>query len=248
MNDKLLAGIMMFSLSIICIAIVIIGLTKALRKTTFTARQQNHIVAGTVICIAAWMALTGLPAAKGFFANFSSFPPRLLFVIIFPLPVIIIIARSKKLGAILKAIPAHWLIAMQAFRIAVELLLLKSYTTGLLPKQMTFEGWNFDILSGVLAIPVAIIVAQKRNAFLIKAYNIVGLLLLLNILAIAVLSMPTPMRRFMNEPANTIVAEFPFVYLPAVLVVLAYSLHIFSLRQLRVMKEGLHELGRITQI
>jgi hypothetical protein len=36
----------------------------------------------------------------------------------------------------------------------------------------------------------------------------------------------------MNEPANTLVAQFPFILLPGVLVPLAYTLHIFSLRQL----------------
>ena len=63
-------------------------------------------------------------------------------------------------------------------------------------------------------------------------YNIIGLLLLFNIVTIAVLSMPTPFRQFMNEPANTMVAQFPFVYLPGVLVVLAFAFHAFSLRQL----------------
>ena len=63
-------------------------------------------------------------------------------------------------------------------------------------------------------------------------FNIMGMLLLLNILVIAILSMPTPIRYFMNEPSNTLVAQFPFILLPAVLVPLAYTMHIFSLRQL----------------
>jgi hypothetical protein len=53
---------------------------------------------------------------------------------------------------------------------------------------------------------------------------------------IAILSMPTSFRYFMNEPANTIVAQFPFIYLPGVLVVLAFAFHIFSLRQLLLKK------------
>jgi hypothetical protein len=40
----------------------------------------------------------------------------------------------------------------------------------------------------------------------------------------------------MNEPANTIVAQFPFIYLPGVLVVLAFVFHVFSLRQLLLKK------------
>jgi hypothetical protein len=44
--------------------------------------------------------------------------------------------------------------------------------------------------------------------------------------------MPTPIRYFMNEPANTLVARFPYILLPGVLVPIAYTIHIFSLRQL----------------
>lgn len=241
MDAKQLAGTMMFALSVVCVAFVITGLIKALRKTGFARQSQTRIVAVTIFAIAGWMVLTGILASKGFFTNFSTPPPRVMFLIILPLPVVLRISFSKKFAAILKVVPPHWLIAMQAFRIVVELLLLKTYASGLLPKQMTFEGGNFDIISGLLAIPIAIAIARKRNPLLIKAYNIAGLLLLLNILVIAVLSMPTPLRQFMNEPANTIVVEFPFTYLPGVLVVIAYSLHIFSLRQVAVLRGELTE-------
>ena len=39
-------------------------------------------------------------------------------------------------------------------------------------------------------------------------------------------------RYFINEPANTIVTEFPIIWLPGFLVPLAYGLHFLSLRQL----------------
>jgi hypothetical protein len=68
------------------------------------------------------------------------------------------------------------------------------------------------------------------------AFNFLGVLLLLNILVIAVLSMPSPFRYFMNEPANTLVAQFPYILLPGVLVPIAYGLHILSLRQLLTKK------------
>jgi len=123
-------------------------------------------------------------------------------------------------------------------RILVEIVLWRALLLNLLPIQMTFEGHNFDALNGLLAIPVAMIIKKKWSPGISLAYNIIGLLLLLNILVIAVLSMPTPIRCFMNEPANTLVGEFPFIYLPAVLVVTAYSLHIFSLRQIWLLRKN----------
>lgn len=131
-------------------------------------------------------------------------------------------------------LPSHWLVLMQSFRIIVELLLLFAFIAGKLPVQMTFEGRNFDVVTGLLALPVGYLLLRKKSNAkkLAIAFNIIGLLLLLNVLAIAILSMPTSLRYFMNEPANTLVAQFPFILLPGVLVPVAYGLHIFSLRQL----------------
>jgi len=36
----------------------------------------------------------------------------------------------------------------------------------------------------------------------------------------------------MNEPANTMIAHLPFIWLPAFVVPVAYFLHIVSLKQL----------------
>jgi hypothetical protein len=44
--------------------------------------------------------------------------------------------------------------------------------------------------------------------------------------------MPTSFQYFTNEPSAVSIAQFPFILLPGVLVPIAYSLHIFSLRQL----------------
>lgn len=115
---------------------------------------------------------------------------------------------------------------------------------------MTYEGRNFDIMTGVLAIPVGYLLAHKQpySAKLAVAFNIAGIILLLNILVIAVLSMPTSIRHFMNEPANTMVAQFPFILLPGILVPLAYALHIFSLRQLFIQHRSPFESVRSSRI
>jgi hypothetical protein len=103
---------------------------------------------------------------------------------------------------------------------------------------MTFEGYNYDILSGIFAIPAGWMMNRNKTSVSVIGicYNLLGIVLLLNILIIAVLSMPTSIRYFMNEPSNLIVGEFPFIYIPGVFVVLAIFMHIFSLRQLSLQK------------
>jgi len=221
-------------LASICVILILIGLNAILKKTGWEKHHQQKIFFATTTAILLWTALILLLSYKGFFSDFRKMPPRPALVILLPLPIIMSIAFSKAGTQLLRSVPTHWLIWMQSFRIIVELLLLLAFVSGKIPIQMTFEGRNFDILTGILALPAGYLLVRKKN-FAVKfaiVFNITGILLLLNILVIAVLSMPTPIRYFMNEPSNALVAQFPFILLPGVLVPIAYTMHIFSLRQL----------------
>jgi len=77
----------------------------------------------------------------------------------------------------------------------------------------------------------------KVSPTLVTIWNYFGLVTLVNIVTIAMLSTPLPIRMFMNEPANTIVTLFPIIWLPAMLVPLAYTLHIFSLKQMAMLRK-----------
>jgi hypothetical protein len=67
----------------------------------------------------------------------------------------------------------------------------------------------------------------------VRAWNWMGALLLLNVVTITWLSTPTPMRVFMNEPANIWITQAPFVWLPTVLVLAAFAGHIVVHRRLK---------------
>ena len=211
-------------LTLLTYGILLIGLRKVLTPKAFR---------NTVLILLAWAAaLTGL-SLKGFFADFSHLPPRPPLAIFLPLPIVVYVAFSRAGTQILKTIPPQGLIYLQSFRIGVELLLWLNVTKGLMPVQMSFEGRNFDILSGLLALPVAYYCLVKKSwpRQIILLYNLAGLALLLNVMIIAFLSMPTPLRYFHNEPSLALIGQFPFIFLPGLLVPLAYTLHIFSLRQ-----------------
>ncbi|MEL6844699.1 MAG: hypothetical protein AAFP02_15930, partial [Bacteroidota bacterium] len=151
------------------------------------------------------------------------------------LPIIFILwwIRQRSTHEILAGIPLYWLPAMQSFRIPVELLLWSMLIGGVLPKQLTFEGYNFDVLSGVLGLILAFLLFRgvSKPIRWIRLYNLFGLVLLFIIVSMAILSMPTPFRQFLNEPSNAVMATFPFIWLPAFLVPLAFCLHLLSLRQ-----------------
>lgn len=234
MKNDFIPVIAWIMLTAICIAFILIGFNEALKRSGWLKKTRQKIFLTVASIIGIWTILLLILSNNGFFADFTHLPPRPGVTLLIPLPFVLLFAFSKKGTLLLQSIPSHWLIYMQSFRIAVELLLLLAFIGGRLPVQMTFEGRNFDIVTGLLALPVGYWVATRRTygKKLAIVFNVIGMLLLLNILVIAVLSMPTPIRYFMNEPANTLVADFPFILLPGVLVPVAYGLHILSLRQL----------------
>jgi hypothetical protein len=208
-------------------------LARALSVSGFSSVRKTRIFRRAWISLLVWIIIISTLSLNGFFSDFSTFPPRMAIVFVVPMITILIVTFSKTLGELLPLIPAENIIRLQSFRVLVEVLLWLLFIQNLLPVQMTFEGRNWDILAGVTGPIVAYFYARKiwpKTAAVI--WNVAGLVLLLNIMGTAVLSMPTPFRLFMNEPSSAIVAQFPFVWLPALLVPLAYGLHFFSLRQL----------------
>lgn len=221
-------------LTLICLIIILTGLYIILKRTAWEKTRRLKLFFLSFFFVAGWVAALTVLAQKGFFSDFSKFPPRLVFALLIPFPVILFLTFSKTGTSIIKLVPAHWLVFMQSFRIIVEVLIWFAFLANKLPVQMSFEGRNFDVLTGILALPVGYFLLKRKgfSSKLAIAFNVAGIALLLNVLTLAVLSMPSPIRYFMNEPSNSVVATFPFILLPGVLVPIAYSMHIFSLRQL----------------
>jgi hypothetical protein len=174
------------------------------------------------IWITIWLALTGVAAARGI-VDFSSTPPRMLILAV--VSNAIAIYAGTKINAPLAA-----LVALQSFRLPLELLMHRAYAEGVMPVQMSYSGLNFDIVTGVLAIVVAFFAHNRK---LVLAWNILGTLLLINIVTIAILSTPIPLRVFHNEPANVWITHPPFVWLPCFLVPVALAGHIAIFKKLR---------------
>lgn len=187
----------------------------------------------TLFLLIAWLILIGVLAARGFFSDFTSLPPRLSFALLIPLLVVLVFIGGRRGKQLLLNIQPQWLIYPQAFRILVELGIWLLVRNGSLPVQLSFEGRNFDILTGLFAFPVGYYCFVKKTwpPAVALLYNIAGLVLLVNAVTLSTLSMPTPLRVFHNPPDSSLLTQFPFIYLPGFLVPLAYTLHILSLRQ-----------------
>jgi hypothetical protein len=121
-------------------------------------------------------------------------------------------------------------VGFQAFRLPLELAMHEMYVRGVMPVQMSYSGRNFDIASGASAIAVAWLVATHRaGRRLVIVWNVAGLALLVNVVTIAVLSTPR-FRYFGDDHLNVWVADPPFVWLPAIMVLAALAGHLLIFR------------------
>ncbi|MFZ1806255.1 MAG: hypothetical protein WAU36_03480 [Cyclobacteriaceae bacterium] len=215
-------------------------LRNGLTQSTIAADRQRKIFRNVIIGLALWMVVLSGLSIKGFFSDFSGFPPR--FVIIVSVPMITLVWAlliSKTTKQLLTHIHPRTIINLQVFRVFVEILLWMLFTQNLLPVQMTLEGRNFDIIAGITA-PLIAYLAYTKNLLsknMVIAWNLICLGLLLNIVVTAIFSMPTSFRYFINEPSSAIVTQFPIIWLPGFLVPLAYGLHFLSIRQLLNQKD-----------
>jgi hypothetical protein len=182
-----------------------------------------------VLALVGWIVFQAVWSLSGMASRFEMFPLNMAPVLIIPFVTIVVFTLSKKTLPVLSSIPVRSIAQLQVFRVFVEILLWALFIERLLPVQMTFEGRNLDILSGLTAPLAALFLSKSKWGMAI--WNLMCLGLLINIVTVAILSMPTDLRAFNNEPANTIVAEFPFILLPGMLVPLAYGLSLLSLRQ-----------------
>jgi hypothetical protein len=209
----------------------------ALPKTTFAPDKQKRFLKTYVAILIGWVVIVSGLSLSGVTSNFNIFPFNFGPLLLIPFIGILLFTFSRSLKEVLPYVPLQNIIRLQFFRVPVEILLWLLFIQNLLPIQMTFEGRNFDVLSGLTAPVVAFLVKRnKLSKSAVIIWNVICLGLLVNIVSVAILSMPTPFRYFMNEPANTIVAEFPISWLPAFLVPMAYMLSFISIRQLTLKK------------
>jgi hypothetical protein len=187
-----------------------------------------------LIILLAWTALQCIIGGTGFYTVTNTLPPRFLLTIAPPVVFIIVLLLTKKGRAFIDSLQLKWLTLLHVIRIPIEIILLFLFLQKTIPGIMTFEGRNFDILSGITAPILYYYVFIKKtwgpNALLVWNFFCLGLLV--NIVAIAILAAPFPFQRLAFAQPNIAVLYFPYLLLPAVVVPLVLFSHIVAIRRL----------------
>jgi hypothetical protein len=104
-----------------------------------------------------------------------------------------------------------------------------------MPPEMSYSGYNLDIVTGAAALALALLLRAGVGVprAVVWIWNLWGLWCLAVITVVAVASSPM-VRAFGDDPQhlNTWVLFFPYVWLPAVLVTVALAGHFVVTRAL----------------
>jgi len=179
-----------------------------------------------------WMGATLALADRGVFRNWDAIPPPFALLVAALIVLGVSIAFGPVGGRLATGLPLWVLVGVQAFRLPLELAMHALVSRGIMPGQMSYSGRNFDVITGATAIVVAALVAAGvAGRRLVLAWNILGLVLLANIVVVALLSTPR-IAAFGPDRLNTFVTYPPFVWLPTVLVLAALAGHLIIFRAL----------------
>ncbi|MEN5231556.1 hypothetical protein [Sphingobacterium faecium] len=175
-----------------------------------------------------WLLVIGVLA---FMEVFLNNPKLFLFILVSTL--IINYAIFKRIKFI--KVNPRILLIIQCLRIPVELILYNLFLSKSIPEIMTFNGLNFDILFGFLAIVLLVASLIKDSIFqnlLFKIWNGLGIISVAFVVLLAILSSPIPIQQFGIDQPNVALLSFPYCYLPVIIVPIVVLSHIMTFRQL----------------
>jgi hypothetical protein len=196
-----------------------------------TATGKKRLV---LLIVISWLVLQAILAFSEFYLKTDTIPPRFALMIVPPILLFIFLFLTTTGKRFLDALNQEQLTWIHSVRVPVELVLFWLFVYGQVPQLMTFEGRNFDIISGLTAPFIAVFGFRraKISTKWLLLWNFICLVLLFNIVANAILSAPTNFQQFAFEQPNVGVMYFPFNWLPSFIVPVVLFAHCAQIRYL----------------
>ncbi len=187
------------------------------------------------------MAASAAAAWSGTLTRFDRIPPPMgiLIVMVLLVPAIGGLSSFGRRAAV--EIPLALIVELQIFRLPLELVMHHAANVGVMPQELSFSGYNFDIVTGIGAAVIGAMLARGVEVprSLLWIWNAWGIYCLTAIAVIAIATSPM-VRAFGDDPrhVNTWVLYFPYVWLPAVMVSVAIFSHVLVTRALLSPRRG----------
>ena len=225
------------------IALSLIWLGAARMPASARSRYATAGVLSAVLI--GWMAVAQyLGAANTYFAATDNAVPTILFGLLIPIAVAAIgLWQSESIAQLVSAIPLHWLVAAQVYRIGGGIFLVL-WADGRLPWQFALPAGIGDVTTGVVAVVVATMLAQgafgARRATL--SWCLFGIADLVVAIAMGAMTSPGRPHLLAFDAPNLLITSDPLVMVPTFAVPLALMLHGLVLSRLR---RGAGATGRL---
>lgn len=189
--------------------------------------------------IASLWALSFGGSYLGWFQRLDVLPPPAALAGLYTFTLVWLAAKGSIGDALVKATPYKTLLALQVFRLPLELMMLRAASLAIMPVEFSMRGYNFDVLTGVSALFIWLATKSPYWVTLrvIQVWNFFGIACLAVIGALAVLTSPL-VAAFGTVPphVNTWILFFPYSLLPLVLLSAAIFGHIILTRKLALEK------------
>ena len=222
-------------LSVLMFSFILVGYRNALIKNGKDVTKNLLLV---VVAVVGWLTYVSILSGTKFLHTLE-LPPRFPLTIIVPFFAFGIIFYIKnKDNKTLQSLPLKWTALFQSFRIVVELFLYALAVDGILTNYATFEGYNFDILMGIIApIIFYLIIKNRIGKKSLIVLNLLGIAMVLFVGFIVATTMYFPGIWGSNEQLTS----YEFIDMPNLLVAcflapMAIFIHVVSLIQLRAIK------------
>jgi len=221
---------------VMAIALGLIWLGAA--RMSASAKSRYTTAGALSVVLFGWEAVAQyLGAANTYLATVENPPavPTILFGLLIPLAVAVIaLWRSESVARLVSAIPLHWLVAAQLYRVAGGIFLVL-WADGRLPWQFALPAGIGDVTTGIVAVVVAAQLA--RNVIgahrLTYAWCLFGIADLVVAVTMGAMTSPGRAHLLAFDAPNLLVTAYPLVMVPTFAVPLALMLHGLVLWRLR---------------
>jgi hypothetical protein len=216
--------------SLAIIVTILFGLRSALTNSGWPEHERAVAVRSTAVVLIGWFVIAVALALAGAFQAAPDRIPTIQYGVFIPILIgAWFIWRSPAVGRIIDTVPQPWIIAVQLYR-ALGVIFLILYASDQMPGLFAWPAGVGDVIVGLLAPVVALAYARRRNAGLVTAWNVFGIIDL--VVAVTTGFITSPSTLFTYEPPNELINVFPLVLIPVYLVPLSVLLHLASLAKL----------------
>jgi len=214
--------------------VLLSGTWAGLSRISLTASERIATWLALAIPLTLWHGAAWAIVADGLLRPGATPIPLLPAMVIVPTAIAItLVLRSRRIGMLLDAMPAHWLIGVQFYRVIGGVFLV-NWLAGATPGAFALPAGIGDVITGLMALPTAVALASGRPGSFRAAllWNFFGIADLIVALVLGALTAPGPLQHLAFDHPNLTIGTYPTAIIPAFTVPSTFVLHALSLRQL----------------